>query len=208
MVINNVYQELNISKTDDVVIKYTEAKLDYGPFRDKATRKELLKIASHATTNVPMNDADRETTWQACVKKPAEIGPLLLSEILFRLEELILGTDMIGRNAHQLLCNITQKYAVDPNRGIAEWHIRANQLNEYIEHVPHAALVNRDVPCEKYKEHDMREILDYALPRTYSEKLFNIDWDIYENPYKKTIDKLVAFEPEIKAERALSLIHI
>ena len=195
MVINDVYQELNISETDDVVIKYTEAKPDYGPFRDKATQKELLKIASHATTNVPMNDADGEAAWQAFVKKPAEIGPLFLLEILFRLEELIFGTDMIGRNAHQLLRKVMRKYAVDPNRGIAEWHIRVNQLNGYVEHVPHAALVNRDLPCKKYGEHDMREILDYALPRTYSEKLFNIDWDIYENPYKKTIDKL-------------SLIHI
>ena len=193
---------LGISETDDVVIKYTELNPDYGPFRDKATQKELLKIASHATTNVPMNDADKETIWQACVKKPAEIGPLFFLEILFRLEELIFGKDMIGRNAHQLLRKLMQKYAVDPNRGIAEWHIQANQFNEYIEHVPHAALVNRDVPCEKYKEHDMREILDYALPQTYSEKLFNIDWDIYENPYKKTIHKPVALEPEIKAERA------
>ena len=37
MVINDVYQELNISKTDDVTIKYMEAKPDYGPFCDKAT---------------------------------------------------------------------------------------------------------------------------------------------------------------------------
>ena len=28
-----------------------------------------------------------------------------------------------------------------------------------------------------------------------------MDLDIYENPYKKTIDKLVAFKPEIKAQR-------
>ena len=48
----------------------------------------------------------------------------------------------------------------------------------------------------------MREILDYALPQTHIDKLVNIDWNIYENPYKKTIDKLVSFEPEIKAERA------
>ena len=71
-----------------------------------------------------------------------------------------------------------------------------------MEHVPHAALVNRDVACEKYGEHDLREILDHALPRTYGAKLENINWDIYDKPYKKTIDKLVAFEPEIKAKRA------
>ena len=109
---------------------------------------------------------------------------------------------MIGRNAHQLLRKVMRKYAVDPNRGIAEWHVRTNQLNGYIPHVPHAALVNRDLPCEKFGEHDLQEILDHALPRTYGAKLENINWDIYDNPYKKTIDKLVAFEPEIKAKRA------
>ena len=115
MVIHDVYQELNISENDDVAIKYTELNPDYGPFCDKATQKALLKIATHATTNVPMNDADREIVWQAFVKKPAEIGPLLLDEILFRLEELIFGTDMIGRNVHQLLRKVIRKYVVDPN---------------------------------------------------------------------------------------------
>ena len=202
MVLNDVYEELNISETDDVPITYTELNPDYGPFRDKATQKELLKVASDATTNVPMNDVDGEAAWQAFIKNPAKIGPLFLSEILFRLEELIFGTDMIGRNAHQLLRKVIRKYAVDPNRGIAEWHIRVNQLNGYIEHVPHEALENRNVPCEKYGEYEMREVLDYALPRTHIDKLVNIDWNIYENPYKKTIDKLVAFEPEIQADRA------
>ena len=65
MVIHDVYQELNISENDDVVIKYTESDPDYGPFRDKATQKALLKVASHTTTNVPMNDADGEIAWQA-----------------------------------------------------------------------------------------------------------------------------------------------
>ena len=58
------------------------------------------------------------------------------------------------------------------------------------------------MPYKKYEEYNMREILGYALPQTYSDKLFNIDWNIYENPYKKTIDKLVTIKPEIKAERA------
>ena len=113
---------MDISKTEDVVIKYTEANPDYGPFRDKATQKELLKIASHAD-KTPMNNADREAAWKAFVKKPAEIGPLFLTEILFQLEELIFGTDMIGCNAHQLLRKLICFYKVDPNQGIAEWHI-------------------------------------------------------------------------------------
>ena len=91
---------------------------------------------------------------------------------------------------------------VDPNRGIAEWHIRVNQLNGYIEHVPHEALENRNLPCVKYGEYEMREVLDYALPRTHIDKLVNIDWNIYENTYKKTVDKLVTIKPEIKAETA------
>ena len=111
-----------------------------------------MKIATNATTNAPINDVDGNAAWQAFVKKLAETGPIFLTEILFRLEELIFGTDMIGRNAHQLLRKVMRKYAVDPNRGIAEWHIWINQLNRYIEHVPHEALENRNVPCKKYEE--------------------------------------------------------
>ena len=48
----------------------------------------------------------------------------------------------------------------------------------------------------------MREILDYALPKTYSDKLFNVDWNVYENSFKQTVNKLVTIEPEIKSERA------
>ena len=123
LTIHDVYQELKISENDNVVIKYTEANPDYGPFRDKATQKELLKIATNATTNAPMNDVGGNAAWQAFVKKPNETGPIFLTEILFRLEELIFGTDMIGQNAHQLLRKVMRKYAVDPNRGIAEWHV-------------------------------------------------------------------------------------
>ena len=54
----------------------------------------------------------------------------------------------------------------------------------------------------KFTEINMREILDFALPGTYSNKLFNIDWNIYEKPFKETVNKLVTIEPEIKAEAA------
>ena len=58
LTILDVYQELKISENDNVVIKYTKENPDYGPFRDKATQKALLKIATNATTNAPMNDVD------------------------------------------------------------------------------------------------------------------------------------------------------
>ena len=72
----------------------------------------------------------------------------------------------------------------------------------YVEHAPCDALENRDVECKKYEEYEMREILDYALPKTYSDKLFSVDWNIYEKSFKETVDKLVTIKPEIKAERA------
>ena len=46
----------------------------------------------------------------------------------------------------------------------------------------------------------MREILDFALPKSCCKKLFAIDWNIYEQKLLKTIDKLQAVEPKIKAE--------
>ena len=48
----------------------------------------------------------------------------------------------------------------------------------------------------------MRKILDFALPNAYSNKLFNINWSIYEKPFKETVDKLVTVKPDIKAETA------
>ena len=48
----------------------------------------------------------------------------------------------------------------------------------------------------------MRKILDFSLPSTYSTKLFNLDWNIYEKPFKETVNKLQTIEPEIKAEAA------
>ena len=48
----------------------------------------------------------------------------------------------------------------------------------------------------------MRKILDFALPGTYSTKLFNLDWNIYAKPFRETFDKLQTIKPEIKAEAA------
>ena len=48
----------------------------------------------------------------------------------------------------------------------------------------------------------MREILDIALPEAYRKKLFGVNWNTYEQPFSETIDTLLRFEPEIKAEAA------
>ena len=48
----------------------------------------------------------------------------------------------------------------------------------------------------------MCKILDYALPKAYSDKLFGVDWNVYEKPFKETVDKLQTIKPEIKAEAA------
>ena len=92
---------------------------------------------------------------------------------------------MIGRNAYQLLRKLIQFYKVDPNRGIKEWQHRVNQLNGYVLHVPYDALENQNEPRIKFIETNLREILDFALPGTYSNKLFNIDWNIYKKNHSK-----------------------
>ena len=82
MVIHEVFTELDISETEDVKIKYTKEKQDYGPFRDKATQKLILCEASE-DTGALMPDAEGKAAWDAFVKKPSEIGPMFLSEIFF-----------------------------------------------------------------------------------------------------------------------------
>ena len=196
MVIHDAFHELNISENAYVKLKYP----DYGPFQNKSTQKFLLAEATNDNGSI-MTNTEGKAAWDAFVKKPAEIGSLFLEEILFRLEELIFGMDMIGRNAYQLLRKLIQFYKVDPNRGIKEWQNRINQLNGYVQHVPCDALENWNKPRVKFNETDLREILHFALPGTYSAKLLNINWNIYEKPFKETVDKLVTIEPEIKAER-------
>ena len=57
-----------------------------------------------------------------------------------------------------------------------------------MDHVPCDALENWNKGSVKYEEYDLREILDYALPTEYSDKLFGADWNIYEKPFKETVD--------------------
>ena len=138
----------------------------YAPFCCLATHKLLAKYI-HAEDGTPMPQTDGQTAWDALVTSPDDINPIILEEIEFRLEELIFGTDMIGRNAYYLLRRLMRNYKVDAVRGIQEWCWRMNQLNDYMLLVPCDALAKRDAPKEKYTEVEMREILDIALPEAY-----------------------------------------
>ena len=52
----------------------------------------------------------------------------------------------------------------------------------------------------KFSEYDMREILMHALSKIQLKKLNGNGWDILENNYEETIDKLEAFKPGIKEQ--------
>ena len=173
----------------------------YAPFRCLATQKHLAKYI-HANDGTPIPEHAGQTAWDALVKSPDDINPIILEEIEFRLEELIFGTDMIGRNAYYLLRRLMRNCKVDAVRGIQEWCWRMNQLDDYMLLVPCDALAKRDAPKEKYTEVEMREILDIALPEAYRKKLFGFNWNTYEEPFDETIDNLPRFEPEIKTEAA------
>ena len=97
-----------------------------------------------------MTDIEGKEACDALVKKPIDINPLFMEEILSRLEELILGTERIGRNAYQLLWRLMFHYKVNPNRGIKELQTHINQLNGYILYVPCDALGNRSKNKVKY----------------------------------------------------------
>ena len=109
-VIHNAYQELNISKNDYVKLTFP----DYGPFQNKKTQKKLLVVATKIDGSA-MTAIEGKVAWDAMVKKPDEINPLFIEEIIFRLEELIFGTNMIGRNTYQLLRWLIRHYKVDPH---------------------------------------------------------------------------------------------
>ena len=192
----DVFHELNISENAYVKLTYPYLL----PFRNLATKKKLTAKATNNDGTV-MNLVDGQTAWDAFVKTD-EINPLLLEEVMFRLEELIFGTDMIGRNAYYLLRKLIRFYKIDPNRGIKEWQIRVNQLNGYSLDVPCDSLERRNMPREQFDEFELREVLDFAMSISYSQKLFNLDWNTYEHSFAETVDKLVTIEPEIKAETA------
>ena len=108
-------------------------------FFNKATQKKLLAFSTK-TDGSDMNAIKGQAAWDALAKRPADINPLFMEEVLFCLEESIFGTNMIGRNAYQLLRRLMQNYKVDSNQGVKEWQCCINQLSGYIVHMYHVML--------------------------------------------------------------------
>ena len=90
---------------------------DYGPFCNKVTQNKLLAIGNYPD-GTAMNETGGQAAWDNFIEKPADINPLVLEEVIFRLKELIFGTDMIRRNVYYLLRRLMRDYKVDANRGI------------------------------------------------------------------------------------------
>ena len=134
------------------------------------------------------------------LEKTEDCNSLILDEIIFQLGELIFFTDMIRQNAYYCLRRLMHDYKVNTVRGIKECQWCMNQLNDYINFVPSKALDKQNTLKEEFTEIDMREILGMGLPESYRNKLFGIDWNIYEENFYKTVDKLKNFEPKIQAE--------
>ena len=77
-VIYDAHHLLNISEGDYVKITFP----DYSPFRNKKTQKKLLAVATKAD-DLAMTAIKGKVAWDALVKKPADINPLFMKEILF-----------------------------------------------------------------------------------------------------------------------------
>ena len=74
----------------------------FAPFRCLATQKQL-SMYIQAPDRTLLSQPAGQKAWNDLVKSPADLNPLILEEIEFQLEELIFGTNMIGRNAYYLL---------------------------------------------------------------------------------------------------------
>ena len=196
-VIYDAFYDFNITEGKPVKLTWGE----YTSFHNKETQKKLLTVGTKLD-GTDMTTIEGQAAWDALAKKPADTNPLFLEEILFCLEELIFGTDMIGHNAYYLLRRLMRDYKVDLNWGIKEWQWRITQLNAYILQVPCDALENYNAFKVQFTIIDIRKILHFTLPNSYWTKLFEIDWNIYEEQFMKTINKHQAIKPEIKAEAA------
>ena len=100
--------------------EFKNLKLKFGsfaPFRCLATQKQL-SLYIQATDGTPMPQQAGQKAWDNLIKSPADLNPLLLEEIEFRLEELIFGTDMIRHNAYYLLRRLMRNCKVDAVQGI------------------------------------------------------------------------------------------
>ena len=50
----------------------------------------------------------------------------------------------------------------------------------------------------------MLEILNNALPKNYHKELTSKEWNIYEQPFQKIVDKLEVAQPAIKQAAAIA----
>ena len=174
---------------------------EYGPFSNLATQKKILEISTEADRSI-MNTMDGQAVWNTLIGKPSDINPLIFKEIMFRLQELIFGTNMVGRNAYYLLRQLMHSYNVDSHRGIKEWQCCMNQLNGYTKYMPSDSLEKQNEVKEEFTEIKLQELLDMAIPKSYRKKLEGNDCNIYEEPFKRSVDKLITYEPDIKEKEA------
>ena len=89
---------------------------------------------------------------------------------------------------------------VNPIPGICEWATRITQLIEFTTYMPSKVLDKKSVLKELFDEMNHKDLLDAILPHTYCSRLLNMEWDVCEESYDETVDKLESIEPSIKVE--------
>ena len=77
-VIYEAFFALNISEEDYVQLTF----LNYAPFCNKKTQKKLLAFATKVDGSA-MNAVKCKAAWDTLIKKPADMNPLFMEEILF-----------------------------------------------------------------------------------------------------------------------------
>lgn len=83
------------------------------------------------------------------------------------LVEIILGTDMVSKNAYYLLWRLIWDYKVNPNQGTKEWADRVKILQIYIPYVPSKVLNKIGADKQAFTEYQMWEILDSNLLQVF-----------------------------------------
>ena len=111
----------------------------------------------------------------------------------------IFGTEIVGRNGVYFTKRLMLDYKLNPNYGIYKWATRMTQLNKLIPYMPNNALNKKGLVKKLFNEMYHQEILDGALPRMYQSQLYHMEWNIYEEPYAKTVHKLELIELLVKA---------
>ena len=127
---------------------------------------------------------------------------LVVDKLFFCLGEIVFETDMVGANAYYLLRHLIQDYKVNINQGIKEKSDRIKQLQTYLPFVPSKSLDKRQASKEEFTKIEVQEILDNTLPKNYHKELTLKQWDIYKQPFRKTVDKLEAAKPVINQATA------